>query len=335
MNILITGATGYIGKELAQKLAAAGHQVHALYRSEAKTALLQHKNIRLFKGDLGDEASLAAAIKGCEQVYHLAALAGVWARDPGVFYEANFHAVRRLLELANQAGVKRMVVTSTGGVIGPASEGIPVEEAPFRKPRFFSDYEKSKWMMEDYLLHQYEGTTEVVIVNPTRVFGPGLLSESNGVTRMVQLYLNGKFRLLPGGGKRIGNYTFVNDVVQGHLLAMEKGRNKERYLLGGDDLSYRELFAMLARLSGKTYRMFNLPASALYGLAYIQQARTRLFKTPPLFTPVWVDKLVQHDWLVSSRKAQEELGYQPTPAEEAFRQTIQWLQEQKAGATKH
>lgn len=327
MNILITGATGYIGKEVAQKLAAEGHKIHALYRSEAKIGTLRHENIVLFKGDITDEATLAAAMKGCDRVYHLAALAGVWAKDPNVFYEANFHAVRTLLEIANREGVRRVVLTSTGGVVGPAIGGIPVEETPFGKPRFFSDYEKSKWLMEDFVLHQYEGVTEVVIVNPTRVFGPGLLSESNGVTRMVQLYLKGRFRLLPAGGRRIGNYTYVDDVVQGHLLAMEKGRHKERYLLGGYDLSYRELFALLARLSGKNYRMFKLPASVLYFLAYLQQARTFLFKTPPLFTSIWVDKLVQYDWLVSSRKAQEELGYQPTSAEEAFGQTIKWLEQ--------
>lgn len=326
MNILITGATGYIGKELALKLVEAGHKVHALYRSEAKIGALRHENIILFKGDITDEATLAAAMKGCDRVYHLAALAGVWAKDPNVFYEANFHAVRSLLEIANREGVRRVVLTSTGGVVGPATGGVPVEESPFGKPRFFSDYEKSKWLMEDFVLHQYEGPTEVVIVNPTRVFGPGLLSESNGVTRMVQLYLKGRFRLLPAGGRRIGNYTFVDDVVQGHLLAMEKGRHKERYLLGGYDLSYRELFDLLARLSGKNYRMFKLPASVLYFLAYLQQARTFLFGMPPLFTSIWVDKLVQYDWLVSSRKAQEELGYQPTAAEDAFGQTIEWLE---------
>lgn len=324
MSILITGATGYIGKELAKRLAASGQQVHALYRSEAKIADLRHENILLFKGDMTDKAALTAAMQGCESVYHLAALAGVWAKDPNAFLNANFHAVRQLLDIANEQGVRRVVLTSTGGAAGPSADGKPVQEAPFRQPRFFSDYEKSKWLMEDYVFHQYAGKTEVIIVNPTRVFGPGLLTESNGVTRMVQLYLKGRFRMLPAS-QRIGNYTYVDDVVQGHLLAMEKGRHKERYLLGGYDLSYRELFDLLARLSGKNYRMFNLPASALYFMAHAQQISNRLFNTRPMFTPVWVDKLVRHDWLVSSQKAREELGYQPTAVEDAFRQTIDWL----------
>lgn len=324
MKYLLTGATGYIGTQLAQRLAAQGHTVHALYRSESKLGNLnQVENIHFFKGDILDVKSLELAVEGCDAVFHVAAFAKPWHKDPQTFFRLNVKGAENVFQTAKRAGVKRVVFTSTAGVISP-SDGTPSDENTARTIPLSTLYEKSKAEAEELAKSLNSSEMEIVTVNPSRVYGPGLLSDSNGVTRMVKLYLEGKFRFLPGDGRSIGNYVFIWDVVDGHLQAMEHGRGGERYILGGDNASFREFFDLLAKVSGKKVRLFKLPIPLMNMAAQAMEWRANWTGAPPLITPPFVKKY-SYNWDLSSAKAEMELGYQPKNLEQGLAETVDWL----------
>ncbi|MFA9371892.1 MAG: SDR family oxidoreductase [Labilibaculum antarcticum] len=323
MNILITGATGFIGTRLTLKLAAKGHCVHALYRSEEKAKAIVHPNVILFKGDITDYRSVEKAVKSCEVIFHMAAFAKAWAKDAATFNKINVQGTVNVLDAAQKEGVRKIVYTSTAGVIGPSNDERVTEDTQ-RDTEYFSEYEITKALAEEKVLEYIHKGLEIVIVNPTRVYGPGLLSVSNGVTKMIKLYSEGKFRWIPGNGESIGNYVYVDDVVEGHILALEEGKSGERYILGGANFSYNDFFELLAEVSGRKLRMMKLSLSLMLGVAHLFLLRTKLLGTPPLITSDWVKRFL-YNWDVSSVKAQEELNYQITPLDEGFRKTLDWL----------
>ena len=226
-KVFVSGATGFIGIQLVKRLIGSGNKVHALYRSESKADLIRIEGVTLFKGDIMDTHCLSRAMKGCSQAYHVAAYATVWSKDPSLFFRFNVDGTLNVLEAARLTGIDRMVVTSTAGILGP-SEKDPVNENSPVPSSFFTLYEDSKYKMEQKLKKHLDTKPEVVIVNPTRVYGPGFLSKSNGMSLMIKKYIAGNWRFIPGDGKRMGNYVYVEDVVTGHLLAMEKGISGER-----------------------------------------------------------------------------------------------------------
>lgn len=324
MKILVTGATGLIGSQLSLKLAdRRGHEVHALYRSKEKTKDLNHPNINLFKGDILDVQSLEKAVEGCHAVFHLAAFAKVWAKDPKLFHQINVQGTINVLHAAKKMRVKRFILTSTAGVFGPSLDGV-VTEKTVRSTPFFTAYEETKALSEKKALEAATSEFEIVIVNPTRVYGPGLLSESNGVTRLVKLYLENKFGLIPGNGKCIGNYVFMDDVVHGHLLALEKGKPNENYLLGGDNVTFNELYKQIAHIQKRNKPLIHISLWILLIIAGVFELRAFLFGTAPLITPKWVKRYL-HDWEVSSQKAINDLGYKITPITTGLEKTIDWL----------
>ncbi|MCC6727277.1 MAG: SDR family oxidoreductase [Saprospiraceae bacterium] len=325
MKYLITGATGYIGTQLTKRLVAEGNTVHALYRSESKTTELKNlQNVILKKGDLLDKPSLDAAVAGCDAVFHVAAFAKPWDKDPRTFYEYNLEGAVNVFEAAQRAGVRRIVFTSTAGTMNPSQPGKPsIEDAP-RLMDYFTDYDRSKGQAEEAAKRMSGNGMDIVIVNPSRVYGPGLLSDSNGVTRMVRMYLDGKFRLLPGDGNSIGNYVFIDDVVEGHLLAMQKGRAGQRYIIGGANASFNEFFSVLAALSGKKQRMIKVPLPVMNIAGHLMEWRAKLTGTPPVLTPPWV-KRFHYNWELSIEKAKKELGYEPLSLEQGLAKTVKWL----------
>lgn len=326
MKYLITGATGYIGVQLAKRLANEGHTIHALYRSESKTADLKNvEGVHFFKGDLLHPESLKAAAAGCDGVFHVAAYAKPWDKDPQTFYRYNVDGALNVFEAARHAGAKRVVFTSTAGVISP-SNGVPSDENTPRWVDYFTDYERSKAEAEEKAAAlSRESDLEIIVVNPTRVYGPGLLSDSNGVTRMVKLYLCGKFRTLPGDGNSVGNYVYIDDVVDGHVRAMEKGGAGERYILGGDNISFNDFFEMLAGITGKREKLFKIPIPVVNLVARVMEVRANLTGAPPLLTPPWVKKYL-YNWELSSEKARQHLGYEFTRIDEGLKKTVDWIQ---------
>ncbi len=318
--VLVTGATGFLGKKLVMCLAEKGQKVHALYRSENKIQGWGHENIHFVKGSLGDTKSINLAMKGCTQVYHLAALASPWSKDPETFYRENVGGTENILDSALKHGVERVVFTSTAGVLGPSNEKLNTEEKQFRGDHF-THYDSSKELAEIKVKEYIEKGQEAVIVNPSRIYGPGNLSRSNAVTYMINSFVRGRWRIIPGNGSSIGNYVYVDDVVDCHIQAMIKGRSGERYLAGGDNLSFNDFFHTLARVSGKSYRMFHMPIGLMMITARGMEFKANLTGITPPITPDFVRRY-NHNWALSSGKAKQELGYQPISIEEGIKRTI-------------
>ncbi|MFT6872580.1 MAG: nucleoside-diphosphate-sugar epimerase [Roseivirga sp.] len=321
-RIFITGSTGFIGRKLAMKLADEGNEVVALIRSMSKTKDLQHERISFVEGDLFATEALEHGMKGCEEVYHLAAFASVWAKDD-TFKTVNIDGTLNVLNAAKQQGVSKIVVTSTAGVIGPAIDG-PVNEDTTRQVDFFTEYESTKYESELKIKEFVANGQHVVIVNPTRVYGPGPLNVSNSVTKLVKQYIEGKWKFIPGDGLSTGNYVYVDDVINGHILAMKNGRAGERYLLGGDDATYFELFDAIADIGGTKYKLYKMPLGVLLTFGKVQLFMAEKFGRQPMITPGWVRKYL-YKWSVSSAKAKSELGYEVTPLKQGIQNTVDWL----------
>jgi nucleoside-diphosphate-sugar epimerase len=325
MKIFITGVTGYIGQKLALKLAADGHTIHALVRDEQKgKSLLDHPNILLFTGDILDPGSLLNAMSGCEQVYHLAALASVWHKEPQSFHLINVDGLKNVLDACLKLGITSVLFTSTAGVVGDSEDGKPVCELTNPHPKLETLYEQSKVAAEQLLKTYIPKGIRGIIVNPSRVYGPGLLTESNGFTRLMKMYISGHWKIKPCNGKSIGNYVYIDDTIKGLIAAMEKAKPGERYLLGGVNATYNEFFTLVDELTGVRRKMYNVPLPVMLFLSRIQLMMARLFGKQPMITPPFVRKYNKH-WIVSSKKAEDEIGYTIMPLREGVSKTLDWL----------
>ncbi|HOX13481.1 MAG TPA: NAD-dependent epimerase/dehydratase family protein [Spirochaetia bacterium] len=325
MRIFITGATGYIGSALALSLLEEGHEVAALARNPDRGGFLAARGARVVRGDLGDEGSLDRLCEGAEAGFHLAG----WVKasgSPADYEEANVAGARRAFEAAVRAGVRRVVFTSSAGVLGPALDGSPVHEDSPRRIGFLNDYERTKAQAEILVPGFLDRGLEIVTVNPTRVYGCPVGPDLPPYTAMIDRYLRGKFLLIPGDGRSLGNYAFLDDVVEGHRAALARGVPGRRHLLGGHDLSYRDFFAALARASGVERRLPTAPAALLYAAAGLAGVAARLTGGRPLLTPAWVKRFL-YDWKVSSARAESELGYQITPLPVALARTVRGLRD--------
>jgi nucleoside-diphosphate-sugar epimerase len=323
MKIFVTGATGFIGSALIRTLADSGHSVHALFRSRSKTQAIRKRNVHLFKGDILDLKSIERAMRECDCVFHTAAMTKIWTKKPNKYHDINVIGTKNILETALHLGVKKVVITSTAGVFGPSLDGC-VHENTVKKTECFTEYEKTKTQADSLALSYIEKGLHTVMVCPTRVYGPGLIKESNSTTRMIQLYIKGRWRIIPGSGKNIGNYVYIDDVVKGHMLAMEKGLAGEKYILGGENISYSGFFKTLKKVSQKDSALFKLPLSIMLFLSFLMKCLAEWFNIYPLITPKMVKKLTC-DWVVSSDKAVRELGYSPLSLEKGIKKTVDWL----------
>lgn len=323
MSIFITGATGFIGSHLAIECANKGEMVRVICRPTADVSALNHENIQILRGDINDVPSIEEAMHGCKYVYHLAAYARNWARDASIFFERNVQGLKNVLDVALRTSVDKVVFTSTSVTLGP-SNSVLTNESTIRQVDCFTEYEQSKFLAEKEALEYVQKGLNLVVVNPTRVFGPGLLNEGNSVTKMIQLYQAGKWRLILDDGRSVGNYVFIDDVVRGHLLAMKYGNRGERYILGGENVSYNDFFRILSEVSKSHYRMIHIPQWMALAVSNIEKFRAQLTDHYPLLTPGWV-KTFLADWEFSTEKAQSHLGYTITPFHEALEKTVQWL----------
>jgi farnesol dehydrogenase len=328
LNYFVTGGTGFIGTILIQKLLSDGHRVTALVRSQSTHKITQNQqNLEWVEGDILDPHSLEPALQNIDRVFHMAGRASVWAPNKQDFFDINVQGTLNLLEAAEKAGAERFVFTSTAATLPPADPDTPADEHSY-KTDLLTPYEDSKYQAEESVKSFTRNHhLQAVIVNPTRVFGPGPLSESNAVTRLIKFYTEGKWHFLPGDGSAIGNYCYVRDLVEGHLLAMENGTAGEQYILGGHNLSFRSFFDLIGEVSSKKRFLLPLPAPLLQGFSRFEKDRATYLGGAPVITPGWMNKYLQN-WAVTSTKARNELGYTITPIREALRQTIHWLQRQ-------
>jgi nucleoside-diphosphate-sugar epimerase len=324
-TVFVTGSTGFIGTTLVNQLVAGGHAVHALTRATSNVDGLAHERVSLVRGDIMDRESLIRGMEGCTQVYHLAAYAKNWSKDPAIFFHQNLDGMKNVFEAARNAGVRRIVFTSTIVVFGPTPPGVVGDESmPRITARYYTEYEESKAVAESEALKMAASGLPVVIVNPTRVYGPGKLTEGNSVSLMLDMYQKGRLPILLNHGENVGNYVLVDDLVRGHILAMERGRIGERYILGGENVSLKGLFLIVNELTGKRHRQFSLAPTLAMLYAGMEKKKAEWFGLYPQITPGWVETFLQ-DWAYTSAKAQRELGYQITPLREGVRRTLDWI----------
>ncbi len=331
----VTGAAGFVGTRLVQSLVERGHCVRALYHRNKPTAPpgfawgdnnpFTNDRMELVRGDITDRESLRQAMAGCTHVFHVAAYARNWSADPNAFTAQNVEGVRNVLAVAGELGVQRTVWTSSVVTFGPTRRGqVGDEDMPRITDRYFTKYEATKAAAEREVLALAAEGFPVVIVNPTRVYGPGHLTEGNAVSQLIDVYDRGRMPLLMNRGVNVGNYVLVDDVVQGHLLAMERGRVGQRYILGGENVSLKEFFRTIDRVSGKRHVQAPILGISPLVFAWFLQKRADWFGIYPCITPGWV-KTFLADWAHSCDKARRELGYNPKPLEEGIRITYEWL----------
>jgi nucleoside-diphosphate-sugar epimerase len=323
MNILVTGASGFIGARLVRALLDQGDTVHVLGRKSSDFSEFDGSGVQIFRGDLASPADVRAAMQGCDRVYHLAAFAKNWARHPEEVHRINRDALGNMFRVARELAVRRVLYTSTVMVYGP-SDGQPVDERTERAFPPSTLYEESKIDGERVVASALDEGLDIVIVHPTRVFGPGHLTEANSTTILIKQYLEGTWRLLPGDGSAEGNYVYVKDVVAGCIAAMERGRRGGHYILGGENLTFNAFFAILAEATGKKRLLLPVPERVAYVAAAALERLGRLGLVEPPLTPGWV-RTFFGDWLCSSALAEREIGYAPTPVKQGVSETIAWL----------
>ncbi|HSC54151.1 MAG TPA: NAD-dependent epimerase/dehydratase family protein [Phnomibacter sp.] len=318
MKIMITGASGYIGQALCAQLLQQGHEVVALCRNTAGMA--PQKNLHWKAVDITQAQNVLHAMEGCTQVYHTAAFARLSSRNIQQFYRVNVEGTKNVLNAAAYHHVEKLVYTSSGGSIGK-SLLVPMTEDDVRLEPFNNHYDLSKHMAEKAVREYVANGNPAVIVNPTRVFGPGKDTYSNVLTRLMEKFIRQSYYLVPCDGEAMSNYAFIDDVVAGHLKAMELGVAGERYILGGANISYNQFYAMLSNITGLHRKKIQVPFPILLGAAHVQTAWRKLLQQEPELTPETARRICQHRML-SSAKAIQQLQYHITNTESAMRKTL-------------
>ena len=320
MRILITGATGYIGYKLAMEAARRNYTVHILVRDLNSPLLPVHPNIIKFKGDITDKGSVMAAMMNCDKVMHAAAIAKLSARDNSIFYSVNVEGTRNMLDAALALGVKRFVFTSSGAVIGPSGK-FPMSENDPRIAAFENDYEISKHWAEELVKEYCRKGLFAIIVAAPRVYGPGHDCNGNTMNILLKNILSTRLAFVPSCDNVVANYAFVDDVIIGHFLAMDKGLGGEKYILGGENLSYRSFFQTIKQNTGKNVRLVRVPKLLLKIWSLFYMCFCRLLGNETHISPRVVDRLAQNRALTCD-KAIRQLGYSITPFSVGIQKTI-------------
>ena len=324
MKLFISGATGYIGHLLALEAACRGYKVHALVRDPSSPFFPTHPNIIPFRGDILNEKSVLEAMAGCEKVIHAAAVTKFTDKDRSVFYSVNVEGTRILLSTALSLNVKKFVFTSTGAVLGPSGK-FPVNENDPRLVAFENDYEISKHWAEQLVKEYNRKGLYTVIVAAPRVYGPGPLTTGNPVTKLIQKTIKLGTAFVPSCKEIVANYAFVDDVVRGHFLAMDKGLGGEKYILGGENISYFHFFDTIRYFAGKKIKLIPVSLHLLKIWSFFHLLAKRMVGKQTQISPRIINRLSQNRAL-SCEKALRQLGYSITPFSEGIRKTIVHLQ---------
>ena len=324
MKALVTGATGFVGAAVARLLCERGWQVRALVRTGSDPRNLQALPLELATGDLTDPPSLARAVAGCEALFHVAADYRLGVADPGPLYRSNIEGTRNVLDAAHRAGVKRIVYTSSVATVGIPADGSPgTEDTPVALTDMVGHYKRSKFLAEELVREMVRAGAPVVIVNPSTPIGPGDIKP----TPTGQMVVDAAAGRTPAYVDTGLNVVHVDDVAAGHLLAFERGRIGERYILGGENMTLREILVQICRLAGRSPPRIRLPHSALLPVAYASEALARLTGGRTRVT-VEAVRLARKHMYFSSTRAASELGYSWRPPARAFADALLWFQQQ-------
>ena len=315
---LVTGGNGFVGCHVVRALLARGEHARALAREGASLKALEGLDCEKAVGDLRDPTALARAVEGCARVYHVAADYRLWVPDPAPMYAANVDGTKNVLEAARRAGVERVVYTSTVGTLGIGADGIGREDAPASIDEMTGAYKRSKFIAEQIALSAARQGLPVVIVNPSTPIG-AFDYKPTPTGRIILDFLKGRMTAYLDTGL---NLVDVEDVARGHLLAAEKGQIGEKYILGGENLTLKELFARLAALSGVPAPRFKVPYGAAYAFALVAEAWARAVSKQPPRASLTEVRMARRRMFFDSSKARAHLGYAPGPIDAALAKAI-------------
>jgi dihydroflavonol-4-reductase len=322
-TVLLTGASGFVGSAVARRLRDAGFAVRALVRPASPTAHLSDLGLEFVRGDLRDPASLRNAMTGVRYLFHVAADYRLWARDPSELAKTNVEGTRALMQEALRAGVERVVYTSSVATLVARPDGTSSDETmPLDEANAIGVYKRSKVAGERAVEELIKQGLPVVIVNPSTPIGP----------RDVKPTPTGRIILEAAAGRMPAfvdtglNMVHVDDVAAGHLLAFERGRIGERYILGGQNASLAEILAVVAEDVGRKPPNIKIPRAAVVPLAYVTEAIASFTGKEPMLTRDGL-KMSKNKMFFSSAKAERELGYRARPYREGIRDAIAWFRQ--------
>ncbi len=323
MTLLVTGASGFVGSAVVRRLIADGNDARALVRPASRRDNLDGIDVEIVEGDLTDVASLRAAVSGCEGMFHVAADYRLWVRNPDQMYRANVAGTRDIMQAAADAGVERIVYTSSVATLGLPAEGGPGdEETPVAEGDMIGVYKRSKFRAEAEVRRLIEeARLPAVIVNPSAPVGPRDLKP----TPTGQMIVDAASGRMPAYVDTGLNIVHVDDVADGHLLAYQHGQVGERYILGGEDLSLEEILREIAAIVDRPAPRFRLPHNLVLPIAYAAEAITRMTGGAEPFVSVDSVRMARKKMYYSSEKAILALGYNARPAHEALRDAIAWF----------
>jgi dihydroflavonol-4-reductase len=318
---LVTGATGFVGSAVARALLQRGRRVRVLARPNSNRRNLAGLSVELVEGRMEDPNSLVRAVAGCRYVYHVAADYRIWVPDPGPMFRANVEGTRDLLAAALEAGVERIVYTSSVATLGLVPGGSADEDIPSRIGDMIGPYKQSKFLAEEAVRElARERGLPVVIVNPSTPVGPGDIKPTP-TGRLIVEAARGQMPAFVDTGL---NIVHVDDVAEGHLAAAEKGRIGERYILGGENMALAEILAEVARAVGRRPPRLRIPHGALLPVAFGAELAARISGREPFVTLDGV-RMSRKKMYFSSQKASRELGYAPRPARHAIADAVAWF----------
>ncbi len=322
----VTGGTGFVGSHVIEKLLLNGEKVRALSRPQSSLKNLEGFSVDLVRGDLKDAGSFSKALRGCDTLYHVAAEYSLWVRNSQTLYESNVQGSINIIKAALESGVRKIVYTSTVGVLGiPLKEGLGNEETLVRLNDMVSHYKRSKFLAEEEVRKLAKAGAPIVIVNPSTPVG----------TRDVKPTPTGQMIVDFLKGRMIGyvetglNLIDVEDVAMGHILAAQKGRIGERYILGCQNLWLKEIFEILSRLTDIPMPKFKMPLWAALGLAYFSTAYANLISHRPPSIPVDGVRMARKVMFFNASKAVRELGLPQSSVEGALRKAVDWFKKEK------
>ena len=319
---VVTGGTGFVGAAVIRHLVEAGHRIRALVRPGSDRRLLAGLPLEIVDGDLMEAASLRQVLTGCLTLFHVAAFYKLWARDRRQFYTINVEGTRRILQAAGEAGVRRVVYTSTAGALGiPRGGGSGTEETPVTLADMVVDYKRSKFLAEEVARTFARQGLPVVVVNPSTPIGPGDIKPTP-TGQMIVDFLRGRMWGYLATGL---NLVDVDDVAAGHLLAAERGRVGERYILGCKNLTLRQIFELLGQIAGIRPPHLKVSAGLVLPFAWLSEwAADHITGRPPR---VQVDavRMARETMFFDSSKAVRELGLPQSPVEGALTRAVHWF----------
>ena len=323
MKALVTGATGFVGAAVARALLREQWQVRVLARRGSDRRNLKSLDVEVSEGDLTDPDSLQRAAQSCDGLFHVAADYRLGARDPAELYRTNVEGTRNVLSAAHRSGVKRIVYTSSVATIGIPADGTPGDEQSANSlENMIGHYKRSKYLAEEVVREAAQAGVSVVIVSPSTPVGPGDVKP----TPTGLLVLDAAAGRMPAYVDTGLNIVHVDDVAAGHLLAYERGKAGERYILGGQDMSLREILEVIARLEGRSPPRVRLPYGVVLPIAYLAEGVARLSGRSGRITLEGV-RMSRKKMFFSSAKAARELGYRWRPPLQAFEDAIRWFRD--------